>query len=285
MKHILILLLLMAFTEPASAAEKRSYRIEKLGAHLYAAIANPDTTATSNAFFYIGEKQVVAGGAHMTAQASNDLLSAISEKTRLPLRYFILPHHHEGYTSVDFYLPDSVDVVMTLPVWQALQQEAIPFPNEAVLYSEGLTLKVDNQSIILTNLGSTHSSGDTLVYFPQEKVLFTSDLLYIENVGYMGEGHMENWVLALEFANRFNVDRIIPGHGPVSPKSSISDFSDYLKSFLSETIKHIEAGDSLEKTKREFNLPQYKQYSGYDQLLEVNIERAYRNLGETVLAR
>ncbi|NIQ11131.1 MAG: MBL fold metallo-hydrolase, partial [candidate division Zixibacteria bacterium] len=59
----------------------------------------------------------------------------------------------------------------------------------------------------------------------------------------------------------------------------------YFKSFLTEIIKHIEAGDSLEETKREYSLPRYRHLKGYELLLEQNVERAYENLKATALSR
>jgi len=284
-KNTGILILFMILAVAANAAEPSSYTVEKLSDGLYAALARPASAATSNAFFFVGKQEVIAGGAHMTERATRDLLAEIGAVTDKPLRYFILPHHHPGYTSVDFYLPKSVDVIMTYPVWQQLQREVLPFPNQTLLYSEGLTFKFDGKSIILTNMDKAHAEGDALVYFPEEKTVFTSDIVYVNSVGFMGEGHMEDWMLALEFLGQLPLEKVIPGHGPVSRKEAIAAFKTYFKTFLSEVIKHIEAGDSLEKTKKEFNLPQYSQYQGYNQLLELNIDRAYRNLRETVLAR
>ena len=280
-----ILILIVFLAVAAKAAEPSSYTVEKLSDRLYAAIARPASSATTNAFFYVGPKEVIAGGAHMTERATRDLLAEISAVTNKPLHYFILPHHHPGYTSVDFYLPKSVDVIMTYPVWQQLKKEVLPFPNETLLFSEGMTFKVESKSIVLTNMGRAHAEGDALVYFPDEKAVFTSDLLYVNSVGYMGEGHMEDWMLALEFLDQLKFDRVIPGYGPVSKPAAIAGFKNYFKSFLSEVIKHIEAGDSLEKTRKEFSLPQYSQYQGYNQLLELNVDRAFRNLKETVLSR
>lgn len=279
-----IIIIALIFTSPALGAQA-SYSIEKISPQLFAAVARPGSTATSNAFFYVGRRHVVAGGAHMTEQATKDLAAAIREVTDRPLRYFILPHHHPGYTSVDFYFPEDVEIVMTYPVWLALQKEVIPFPNEALLYSEGLTMKLDDKTIILTNMGKAHATGDSLVYFPDEKTVFTSDMVYVKSVGYMGEGHMEDWILALEFMSQLAIEHVIPGHGPVSKPKAIAEFKTFYKSFLSEVIRHIEAGASLEKTKRQFRLPGYRDYAGYDQMLELNIERAYSNLKETVLKR
>jgi len=285
LKQVVIAIILLFIAATSSAVELESYIIERLSGNLYAAIAKPGSTATSNAFFYIGRRQVVAGGAHMTERATRDLLAAIKERTSRPLRYFILPHHHPGYTSVDFYLPAATDVIMTLPVWQSIKNEVAQFPNQIILYSDGLTFKVDDRSIILTNMGQAHAGGDTMVYIPEDKTLFTSDMLYVNNVGFMGEGHMEEWVLGLEFMQQLDVETVIPGSGPMSKPEVIGEFKDYFKAFLSEVIKHIEAGDSLDKTRKEFALPRYRNYIGYDQLLGLNVERAYRNLSETVLSR
>lgn len=281
-KRYLAITLLLLCVCLNSHAEQQSYRIEKLSENLYAAIARTGSTATSNAFFLVGDTYVVAGGAHMTRQASADLVEAISKVTSKPLRFFILPHHHPGYTSVDFDLPKEVDVIMTLPVWGNLNSEVRDIPYPVIFYSDGLTLKTGSNTIIITNMGKAHSTGDSMVYFPEAKVLFTSDLVYINSVGYLGEGHMEDWVLSLDFMMQFDAENIIPGHGPVSSKDAIIKYSDFLRAFLSEIIKHIEAGDSLEKTKDSFSLPRYKHLEGYDQLLDLNIERAYTNLKKSL---
>ena len=277
------IILLAVLTAPA-VAKQQSYSVKKITAHLYAAIALPGSTATSNAFFYIGNKQVVAGGAHMTEKATADLFKAINDITDRPVDFFILPHHHPGYSNVDFYFPEEVKVITTYPTWQSLNQERTTFPNEALLFNGSMTLEIGGR-VIVTSIGKGHSAGDALAFFPDENAVFTSDLLYFDNVGFMGEGYMQEWMNAVAFIQQIGADNIIPGHGQVSNNEALSQFKIYFRNFLDEVSKHIEAGDSLEKTKREFSLPRYRHLTGYDQLLEQNIERAYINLKETAQAR
>ncbi|NIQ11130.1 MAG: MBL fold metallo-hydrolase, partial [candidate division Zixibacteria bacterium] len=70
--------------------------------------------------------------------------------------------------------------------------------------------------VIMTSVVKGHSAGDTLVHFPDENVTFTSDLVYIDNVGFMGDGHMQEWINAVEFIEQIGPETIIPGHGQIS---------------------------------------------------------------------
>ena len=273
---------LLILATPAAGAE--SYRVERLADGVYAAIAGAGSGATSNAFFVVGDHYVIAGGAHLSKTAATDLVSAIAAVTDLPLRYFVIPHHHRGYTAVDFDLPEGCEALMSVQTWQILSSEARAIEYPALFFSEGLTLKAGKgKTVILTNLGKGHADGDTLVYLAESKILFPSDLVYAQSVGYIGDGHMTDWVLALEFMARMEVSQVIPGFGPVSKPEVILAFRDYLKSFLSEVLKHLERGDSLEKTQAEFDLPAYHDWTGYQRLTPANVQRAYLDLQATVL--
>ncbi len=85
-----------------------------------------------------------------------------------------------------------------------------------MFFNEGLTLKQGGVSVVLTNIGKGHTNGDFIVYIPEIDVLFASDQLYINSVGYMGSGYMTDWLLALDFMEQIGVKQIIPDYGPIS---------------------------------------------------------------------
>lgn len=281
MRPALFALLLVLLTAAPSAAQE-SFSVERLAEGVYAALARPGGAATSNALFVEGPDYVVAAGAHLTREAATDLTAAVAATTVKPIRYFILPHHHRGYSHIDFDLPPGKEVLTSWQTWQALDDEAREIPYPVLFFSEGLTLKLGQHTVILTNLGQGHSEGDTLVYLPEAGVLFTSDLLYVNSVGYLGDGHMQEWVLALEFLGEMEVRKIVPGYGPVCGKAELEEFKRYFRDFLTAVLKHIDTGDTLEKTLRTFALPEYRDYGGYDRFLKANVERAYRDLKETL---
>ena len=147
----------------------------------------------------------------MTKKAIDDLATAIRTVTDKPWRYFILAHHHAGYSHVDFDFPLGVDLIISWQTWKSMDEEIRKLNRPTLFYSDGLSLKLGECTIILTNMGRAHTEGDTLVFFPEAEVLFTSDLLYVNSIGYMGDGHMEDWLLALEFIERLGAKKIVPG--------------------------------------------------------------------------
>ncbi len=267
------------------ATEQLSFAVKQLAEGVYAALAKPGSTATSNCFFVIGEEFVVAGGSHMTREVASDLATAVRSVTDKPIRQFILTHHHKGFSHIDFDFPAGQSVIMSWQTWQSLDSEVRDIGYPALFFSEGLTLKLGKRTVILTNMDKGHTDGDTLIFVPEAGVLFASDLLYVNSVGYMGEGYMQEWVLALEFMERLGAKQIIPGFGPVCTTSEISHFKNYFKSFLTAVIARIEAGDSLEQAQRAISLPEYRGYAGYDQLLKQNIARAYQDLKDNLLGQ
>lgn len=293
----LILLALLSFAMTAAAAPpgkaqapvaaavavvavQDSFQIEPLAPGIFAAIAIPGGQATSNALFVIGRDYVVAAGAHMSKPVIDDLYKAIAARTDKPLRYFVLAHHHSGYSYVDFDFPPGLDVVMSWQTWKNLDSEVRKPEFSTLFFNEGLTLKPGGMSVVLTNIGKGHTSGDLVVFIPEAEVVFTSDLLYINSVGYLASGYMTDWLLALDFLEQLGARQVIPGYGPVSTSADIYEFSQFLRDFLTAVLRHIERGDTLEQTLASFDLPAYRHLDGYNQLIQLNLRRAYEDLSD-----
>ncbi|MCM2265223.1 MAG: MBL fold metallo-hydrolase [Desulfuromonadales bacterium] len=266
-------------TKPA-APPQDSFRIEPLGHNVYAAIAKVGGKATSNAMFVVGEQYVVAAGAHMTKEVVQDILAAIAAITPKPVRYFVLAHHHSGYTHTDFDFPPGQDVIMAWQTWQDINNEVRKPDFPILFFNEGLTLKPGGVTVILTNLGRGHSAGDVVTFIPEAGVVFASDLFYVNSVGYMGGGYMREWVLALDFLEQLGAEKIIPGTGPVSGVEEVTTFKEFFREFLTAVLARVERGDSLDRVMKDFDMPAYRQMSGYQQLIKVNLQRAYIELQE-----
>ena len=192
LKRLLIFLFILAVFPVCGYTATFSYQIEKVAEGVHAAIAQPGSKATSNAFIVDVGEYVVVGGAHFTGDAIRDLISAVAMTTMKPIRYFILAHHHKGYSYIDLDFPPGKDVIMSWQTWKSLESEAREIGFPVLFYNEGLTLRLGGRTIILTNMEKGHSDGDTVIYLPEEGILFTSDLVYTKSVGYLGEGHMQN---------------------------------------------------------------------------------------------
>lgn len=279
MPRLILFAVLLLFCGATSAgAGENSFAVDRVADGVFAAIARPGSRATSNALFLEGKEYVIAAGAHLTRESMRDLTAAVAAVTAKPVRYYILTHHHRGYDYLDFDFPPERDVIMSWQTWQALSAEGREIPFPALFFNDGITLKLGDQTVILTHLEQGHTQGDTLLFLPESQVLFASDLLYFDSVGYLGEGHMQAWALALELIERLEAETIVPGYGPVGNRRDLAAFRSFFRDFLTAVLQHIEKGESLEQLQRTFSLPAYEHLDGYRQFLKVNLERAYHDL-------
>lgn len=267
-------------TARPAASRQDSFLIEPLGKNVYAAIAKIGGKATSNAVIVIGTQYVVAAGAHMTKEVLRDIQIEIAALTSKPVRFFVLAHHHPGFTHVDFDFPPEQDVIMSWQAWQDMNNQVRRLDFPVLFFNEGLTLKPGGVTVVLTNLGRGHSAGDVVTFIPEAGVVFASDLFYVNSVGYMGGGYMREWILALDFLEQLGADKIVPGTGPVSGVDEVTAFKEFFREFLTAVLIRIERGDSLDQVMKDFDMPNYRHMNGYQQLIKINLQRAYIELKE-----
>ena len=251
------------------------YEIKKVSDSVYAALALPSGKAGSNAIIIIADYHVILAGSHFVPEAVKQLLQEISRITYFPLREVILTHHHSGYNYLDLDLPANAGIFTSWQTWRALDSEYRRVKNPVTIFDTALTLQRGKLSIVLSNTGKGHSNGDVIVYIPSEDVLFTSDLVFNGVVGYMGNGHMRDWVLTLEMLQSLQAAKVVPGVGGVTDSHGIDRFLLFSRDFMTEVLRHVEMGHNLAQTKKNFSLTKYQDLPGYKTFFNVNIERAY----------
>lgn len=279
MKLIILTLFVCLLTTVTDAAAQESYAIQQLSKSFYAAIAKPGGRSSTNAFFYVNGNQVIAGGAHMTREAIEDLWAAIDATVHTPVRYFVLTHHHPGFSHIDTAFPADVTLLLSGETWRNLDKEVRKPAAPLLLFSDGLTFRSSQApALVVSSIGPAHTDGDSIVVIPEEKIAYVGDLLYVKSVGYMGDGRMQPWLQSLDFLSKLDVNKIIPGYGPPVGKEEVDVFRLYFRDFLSEVLTRIEAKESVTSIKKNFTLPKYQEWSGYNQFLRDNAERAWHDL-------
>lgn len=271
----LVCMLLLLGASTVSAA---NYEIKKITETVYTAIAQPGSKAVSNAMFIVTGHEVVLAGAHFVPEGVDELLKEIGKITPLAVSHVILTHHHRGFNYVDFELPQKAEVVASAQVWQALTAELREFKNPNLVFEESLTLNRGATSLVLLNMGKGHSDGDVIVYLPKEGILFASDLVFNDAAGYMGDASVHDWGESIERLENIPARIVIPGVGKVTDGSGVSRFKKFYRAFMTEVLRNLEKGNSLSQTKKEFSLDEYKELSGFTTFVDVNIERAYKQL-------
>ena len=92
-------------------------------------------------------------------------------------------------------------------------------PNKGrIVFTGDLTLRVGDHTFHLLHTPG-HTPGQLAVHVPEERVVFTGDTIFSGCQTWLMTSDVDQWLAALERIRTLDVDRIVPGHGPVVTKA------------------------------------------------------------------
>ena len=142
-------------------------------------------------------------------------------------------------------------------------------------FSGRMTLKVGDKPVELIEVGPAHTAGDTLVHLPDEKAVFTGDILFIDGTPIMWAGPVSNWLKACDAILALGADVIVPGHGPITDAAGVRRVQDYLAYVDQEARKRFDAGQSVRDAAHDIALGDFSGW-GDAERIAVNVSTLYR---------
>ncbi|MFX5522383.1 MBL fold metallo-hydrolase, partial [Acinetobacter baumannii] len=76
-----------------------------------------------------------------------------------------------------------------------------------------ITLFLGKLEVRIAHLGSGHTKGDTVVWLPSQKVLFSGDLVEYDAACYCGDAQLAEWPATLDALQALGADKLVPGRG------------------------------------------------------------------------
>lgn len=136
-----------------------------------------------------------------------------------------------------------------------------------------------SREIQLLHFGRAHTGGDVMIYLPEEKVVFTGDMM-LPGLSYMGDGYVDEWPETLEGLKALDFNIWLPGHGPVMrDRQPISNFQDYLRDLWSKTESMQRQGVSWEQAAERLDMTNHA--DNYAQIRGPGVDpRAIRRIYE-----
>lgn len=121
-------------------------------------------------------------------------------------------------------------------------------PNKGSIVFEGnLTLRVGGHTFELIHTPG-HTPGQLAVHIPEERVVFTGDTIFSGCQTWLMTSDVDQWLAALETIRQLDVDHILPGHGPVVPKSYLDIQRSNLLDWKSAVASAVARGWTREET-------------------------------------
>ena len=118
-----------------------------------------------------------------------------------------------------------------------------------ITFTERLTLKKGSRDIHIVH-GGGHSPATCMVHLPEDRLIFSGDVVSNNEHPTMEEAQTQEWLSALTRLRRMAVDTIVPGHGNVCGKASTYPLSDYVRSMRAKVRSSFGAGRSKSETSK-----------------------------------
>ena len=289
------------FASSADLADKEA-TLEQLAEGIYAYTAQGDP----NVGCIIGPESILAVEARATPLMAQRWIDVVRSLSAAPFGDLVLTHYHAVRVlgASAFNARRVIATTMTAELIEergqedwASEQGRMPRLFEGADTIPGLTrpthtfedemrVEVDERQVELRFMGRGHTSGDLVVWLPQERILFAGDLVEAQAAPYMGDAHIADWSGAtLDAVRALGADQLVGGRGPVVRGAAVDQAIEDTRAFLQTTLRGtrevMRGGGSLKdafELVHEQLAPRYAGYPIFDHTMPFNVQRAWDEL-------
>ena len=248
--------------------EEKKVSFTKLSDHAYAYTAEGDP----NTGIVIGDDAVMVIDTQATPVMAQDVIRRIREVTDKPIKYVTLSHYHAvRVLGASAYKPqqiiasqDTYDLIVQrgeqdkaseigrFPrLFQAVESVPAGMTWPTITFTGKMTLWMGKLEVQILQLGRGHTKGDTVVWLPQDKVLFSGDLVEFDATPYAGDAYFQDWPQTLDNIAALQPEKLVPGRGAaLTNPAEVKAGLDGTRAFVSELFASVKAGAAQGKALR-----------------------------------
>ena len=280
--------------------EPKKVSFTKLSDHAYAYTAEGDP----NTGIIIGDDAVMVIDTQATPVMAQDVIRRIREVTDKPIKYVLLSHYHavrvlgaSAYGAEHIIASeDTRDLIVErgqfdkdseIGRFPRLFQNVESVPDgltwPTMTFNKKMTLWLGKLEMQILQLGRGHTKGDTVAWLPQEKILFSGDLVEFDATPYAGDAYFQDWPQTLDNIAALKPEKLVPGRGValqtpeqvqaglVGTRAFISDLYDSVKA---SAAKGEDLRKVYEATFAQLQ-PKYGHWVIFNHCMPFDVTRAY----------
>jgi cyclase len=220
---------------------------------------------------------------------------AIATEVKQPIRYLVSSPFHDPFNGGSAVYADVFKIAhenYRSGLIDQMQRGNVPgdvqrlrLPNAT--YRDRMTFYLGGKEIQVLHFGSAHTKGDSVLFVPQDRIAYLSEVFFNEEFPNMAGGYGVSWVRVLDVVRALDADIFIPGHGPIpdDPKQTRAAL-DRARQILVEARDGIQneiaRGATEDQAVAAIKLDQYAKLYAFAGQREVVLRRIYRELKGTL---
>jgi len=274
---------------------KVEIKLQKLDDHVYLIQG-----VGGNIGAYVGDDEIVLSDTEQV-QLGPKIEAALKTISDKPVKYVINTHWHGDHTGGNAYFGKTAIIIAQDDVRKTMQTEPdragritdLPVSLPVITFSDQFTLHMEGGDIHAIYFPKGHTSSDTVVFYPGNKVVHSGD--DFTNFGPNnfpavdfesdGSGGVQGIKAACEYILAHTADdvKIIPGHGNLATKADLVKYLGVLNDTTAAIQAEINQGKSLDQIKQDKVLDKFNIATGAR--ADAYIERVYKSLTQNGGAR
>ncbi|WP_217249439.1 MBL fold metallo-hydrolase [Streptomyces sp. AC602_WCS936] len=265
------------------------------GVHAY--VQGPGGWCLNNAGIIVsGGESALVDTAATEARARHLRRTALRHNPQAAPRAVVNTHFHGDHVFGNHLFPEAVVIghertrtemiasgLHLTGLWPDVEWGTIELAPPTLTYTDALTLHVGSLRAELEHIGPAHTSNDTVVWLPRQRVLFTGDLVMNGVTPFCLMGSIAGSLQALERLRAYGARTVVPGHGPVCGPEVFDAVEGYLRLVLRIAADGRRAGRTPLEAARNAGLGPYAALLDPERLVP-NLHRAYAELDGTPAA-
>ncbi|MDP1534402.1 MAG: MBL fold metallo-hydrolase, partial [Rubrivivax sp.] len=255
------------FASQADLEEKKvSFTQLSDNAWAYTAEGDPNTGVI------VSDDAVMVIDTQATPVMAQDVIRRIREVTDKPIQYVVLSHYHavrvlgaSAYgaehivASRDTYdlivergEQDKASEIGRFPrLFQSVESVPAGMTWPTITFNGAMSIWLGKLEVQLLQLGRGHTKGDTVAWLPQQKILFSGDLVEYDATPYAGDAYFKDWPTTLDRLAALQPAKLVPGRGaalttPAMVQAGLAG----TRAFVSDLYASVQAGAAAGKDLR-----------------------------------
>ncbi len=254
---VAVILSLFAFVALADAQQQATpLTVTKIKDNVYWAQGG----AGSNDGIIVGKTGVIVVDTKTTPDSEKDVIAEIAKITPKAVNTAIITHSDGDHVNGLAAFPAGLTIIAQENCKKEMEASAgsrNPAPQDRLptkTYDKTDKLTIDGVHIRLYHWAPGHTSGDTVVYLPDEKIVFGGDLLVTNRpdtaIHMEKNGSVLGWMENVKGMLGLNADTYLTGHGNSMTKADVQKKFDLIQDKYNKIKAMVAQGKSLDEVKQ-----------------------------------
>jgi quinoprotein relay system zinc metallohydrolase 2 len=262
------------------------------------ALDAPGHDDIANIGFIVGTRCVAVIDTGGSVRIGRALHSAIRRSTSLPICYVINTHVHVDHVLGNAAFKDDAPIFVghadlaaalgrsrdfflrnyAADLDAPAQADQIIAPSRGIAAGSDADLDLGGRHLQLHAWPKAHTDCDLTVYDAKSGTLWAGDLLFVGRLPAI-DGSIKGWLAVIDELARMQVERVVPGHGPVSGKlaAALEPERKYLQALMQGVRAELAAGKTMQEAIKQAE-PGKADWLLWDETYPRNVARVYQEL-------